>query len=61
MAEAELRRRQWALPPGPGFWTRGRQAIATALVSIGLRMDAEASSAAITSFRREKRELEEAA
>jgi hypothetical protein len=51
MAEAEQRRRRPVLPPGPGIWASLRQTIATALVSAGLRMDVDASHAAVRAFR----------
>jgi hypothetical protein len=54
-AEARIaeqgRRPQRPVPPdGPGFWARRRQRIAQTLVRLGVRLDAEASRAAIGSF-----------
>lgn len=51
LAEAQPRQ-QWPVPPdGPAFWPRRRQAIAKALVWLGVRVDARASHAAIGSMR----------
>jgi hypothetical protein len=63
MAEAEQRPRRPVLPPGPGIWASLRQTIATALVATGIRVDAEASHAAIRSLRKrfDDEYLEEAA
>jgi hypothetical protein len=49
-AEAELRPKQPVPPEGPGFWARRRQGMAKTLVRLGVRLDADASRAAIGSF-----------
>lgn len=49
-AEARVQKQQPVPPEGPGFWTRGRRAMAKALVRLGVRLDADASRAAIGSF-----------
>jgi hypothetical protein len=48
-AEAERRRHQPRFAEAPPLWPAARQSLAEALVAIGLRLDPEASRAAIRS------------